>query len=164
MPRSSSKPFFIFILCILGAMCLMILPLPKWANWFRPQWVFLILIYWIAFVPSSIGLGTVWILGLLIDLLTGTVLGQHAFTFVVTLYILMRVHPQFHVFPIWQQTLIVALLSLLNLALQYWIISLIGLHPGTWAYWYPAISNTIIWPWLAQFLQSSRSRLRFSAD
>ena len=63
-------------LCV--AMLLMILPMPDWARPFRPQWVTLVLLYWAIALPHRVGVGSGFATGIVLDVLTGTLLGQHA--------------------------------------------------------------------------------------
>lgn len=140
-------------LTFLAAMVLAILPLPDWAVYARPQWVFLVLLFWVAVVPMRVGIGIAWIVGLLMDLLTGSLLGQHAFIYSLTAYLVIKFHPQLRNFPIWQQTGMVFLLAMLNLAIQYGVVMAIGSAPVEWSFWLSAMTSCIIWPWLYWLLQ-----------
>ena len=54
------------------------LPMPEWASLWRPAWVALVLIYWCMALPARSGVLVGWSVGLLLDVMTGTLLGQHA--------------------------------------------------------------------------------------
>lgn len=154
-------------LSILAALFLSVLPLPGMAVWLRPQWVLLVLMFWIIVLPTYIGVGVAWIVGLYLDLLTGTMLGQHAFVFAIIAYFLIKFHPQLHALPMWQQVMMIFVLSMLNLALNYWIMGIAGAAPNTWWYWISAFSSAIFWPWLSLLLKqvswSRISRLQLTA-
>ena len=152
------KEIFIIGFTLLIGMVLVLLPLPNWAVWARPEWVFLILMFWIMLVPHKVGIGVAWCVGLLLDLLTGTLLGQHAFALSIIAYLVIKINPQLRNFPLMQQTLMVFILVMLNLALQYLIMGLANDQPGTWAYWLPAITTTILWPWVSILLRDYRVR------
>ena len=68
----------VILLTFVIALLLTVIPLPDWARYLRPDWVGLVLIYWCMALPERVGVTTGWFMGLLVDLLTGTVLGQHA--------------------------------------------------------------------------------------
>ena len=72
----NGRLIIVVTLCI--AMLLMILPMPEWARPFRPQWVTLTLIYWAIALPHRVGVGSGFLAGIALDVLTGTLLGQHA--------------------------------------------------------------------------------------
>ena len=62
----------------LVAIVLSIMPGPTWAESFRPDWVGLVLIYWCIAVPERVGVGTGFVLGLIMDVLYGALLGSNA--------------------------------------------------------------------------------------
>ena len=154
------KYFIIFLLTILIGMILTIIPLPHWAIMARPQWVVLLLVFWLTLSPLRISTGTAFIIGLLLDLLTGTLLGQHALAFCLLAYVVIKLKRLLTTFPIMQQTLVILLLAMFNLAVQYWIMALAGMFTKTWAYWLSAPATAIIWPWLTLLLRSYRYQLK----
>ena len=40
-----------------------VLPLPDWLEAYRPEWVALVVIYWVVALPDRIGLFSAWITG-----------------------------------------------------------------------------------------------------
>src|SRR5678810_31881 len=76
----------------LSALILTLLPMPEWAVWIRPAWVLLVLIYWNMIAPEQISLGTAWMLGILLDVLTGSLLGEHAFALTIASYFVVKMH------------------------------------------------------------------------
>ncbi len=157
MESSKLQKIVIFGASFLVGFLLSILPLPSWAAWARPEWVFLILMFWVIEVPEWIGIGTAWIIGLVLDLLSGTVLGQHAFVFTLIAYMVIKFQPQLRNFPMWQQSLTMLVLALFNLVAQYWILGFVGSSPGTWVYWLSAVTSVMIWPWMSMLLRECRN-------
>ncbi len=102
MTRNRGKSIFIISLSFLVGMILLILPLPAWASWWRPSWVFLILVYWMLAMPYRVGVGAAWLVGLIVDLLLGTPLGMHAFVFTLLGYFVLKFNPQLRNFPMCQ--------------------------------------------------------------
>ena len=98
---------WVILITFLVAMLLMILPLPEWARPFRPQWVTLTLVYWCIALPHRFGVGTGFSLGIVLDVLTGTLLGQHALGLSLVAFIAVQLHARIRVFPFWQQSLAV---------------------------------------------------------
>ena len=91
MGESTVKKTLLIGLTFLGAMMLIVLPLPRWIIWFRPEWVFMVLIFWMIAVPDRIGIGIAWMIGLLLLLVAaGIILG---------LFIDYEVHPVY--FALW---------------------------------------------------------------
>ena len=59
---------------------------------YSPDWLYLVVIYWILAVPNSIGLVTAWFIGLLTDVAYGSILGSNALTFVIVSFIISRTY------------------------------------------------------------------------
>ena len=78
-------------LTLLLGMVLSVLPLPDFVppelGFVRPDWVAMVLIYWILALPHRVGLITAWIAGLGMDVLLGTLLGQHALSYLSLIHI-----------------------------------------------------------------------------
>jgi rod shape-determining protein MreD len=104
----------VILLSFLVAFLLMVLPLPEWARSFRPQWYTLVLIYWCMASPQRVGVGVGWLTGIIVDVLTGTLLGQHALSLSVIAYITQKLHQRLRLFPIWQQSLSIFSLLLID--------------------------------------------------
>lgn len=75
MENNNFKRSVFIELTFLTGMMLTILPLPKWVVWYQPVWVFMILLFWMIAIPYQVGIGTAFTVGILLDLLTGTILG-----------------------------------------------------------------------------------------
>jgi rod shape-determining protein MreD len=133
---------FTFIVALL----LTIMPLPEWARYLRPDWVGLVLIYWCMAVPERVGVGSGWFAGLLLDTLTGTLLGQHAAGLALVAYLSIRTHQRVRLNPVWQQALTVLLFLFIHQLVTLWVHSSIGLpHPG-WRYWLTPFIGALLWP------------------
>ena len=54
---------------------------------FRPDFMMVVLLYWLLRAPNLCNVGTAWLAGMLVDLATGSLLGQHALSFCFTAYV-----------------------------------------------------------------------------
>ena len=142
----------------LAALMLTALPLPQWAEPWRPAWVTLVLIYWCLAVPQRVGVGVGWALGLLLDVMTGTLLGQHALSLSLVAFLALRLHLRVRVLPAWQQGISVFLLVVLDRALSLWVTGIQGMPTEAKAIWAPAATSTLLWPWLYVILRDVRRR------
>lgn len=158
MRPSFVRRTFIIGVSLIVAMMLTILPLPEWAVWLRPQWVLLVVLYWCLALPERMSVGIAWFVGLLLDVLLGTLLGQHALALAVAAYFVVKFHPRIRLFPIWQKTLIIFFLSLIYLSLLYWVQGLMGILPKRWDFWMPALTSALLWPWVFIILRDLRRR------
>ena len=71
---------------LLLALLLSVWPLPLWAQWGRPEWVAMVLIYWVLALPARVGIGVCWFTGLVLDILEGSPPGQNALALGVVAY------------------------------------------------------------------------------
>jgi len=148
------------IISFIIAICLSILPLPDWANWLRPAWVALVLLYWIITLPASVSVGAAWILGLFMDVINGTPLGEHALAFTLVAYMGARGAQQLGHYPLWQQATFIMLCMLvyhLALYIMQWIM---GQVITDWRYWVSPFISMLLWPWLSLLLQKYQRRLQ----
>jgi rod shape-determining protein MreD len=141
---------------------LTILPLPDAVQAFRPPWYALVLIYWCLALPERVGVGIAWILGIIVDVLTGSLLGQHALSLSVVAFLTVKLHQRIRLFPVWQQALVVLVLLALNQLLNLWVLGATrSLEPGL-AFWGPTPVGTLLWPWVFIVLRDIRRRFRVS--
>mgnify|MGYP001135878169 FL=1 len=148
------------IVTLILAIMLTVVPLPDWADPYRPDWVALTLIYWAMMMPRTWSVGSAWIIGLIVDVAQGTILGQHALALCVIVFATVRFHLLMRVFPMQQLTATVfALLALYQFVL-FWINGAAGIDVALSSYWGPVISGTLLWPVVMAFLSGIRMRVQ----
>lgn len=153
---NNSSMFFTIILTFIIAMMLMLMPLPDWAQAYRPEWLMLVLIYWCMALPNKVGIGIAWILGLCVDVIQGALLGQHAIGFAITAYIAIRFHQRVRNYPLHQQSLFVGMILLPYMSISLWILGILGEDPKSWLYWAPVVTSVLIWPWIYLVMRAIR--------
>jgi len=141
------------------ALMLTALPMPEWASLWRPAWVALVLIYWCMALPSRSGVLVGWSVGLLLDVMTGTLLGQHALALAVTAFIAHKLHQRVRVLPIFQQGVTVFGLVFVFQALVLWINGIKGMPVTLSAYLTAPLVSALLWPWVFVLLRDTRRRL-----
>ena len=143
-----------------AATLLTLVPLPSAVSILIPYWVALVLIYWCLETQGLISLGFAFASGLVLDLLTGSLLGLHALSLVVLVYLVTRFRARIRFFPPWQQALSVLALLLNDRIIVLWIMSLRGEPLPPITYWAAPIVGTAIWPWLFLLLDRYRGVMR----
>ena len=142
------------------AMLLMILPIPEWARPYRPQWVTLVLLYWSIALPHRVGVGSGFVSGVILDVLTGTLLGQHALGLSIVTFIAIQLHQRIRVFPFWQQSLGILVLLLVDHLLALWVIGAThGVAPDL-SYWLVPVIGALLWPWIFVTLRKVRRHFK----
>lgn len=142
-PRSGG---WIIALSFLLAFLLGGIPWPGWLERFRPDWVALALIFWSIALPHRVGIGSGWLVGLLLDVGRGALLGQHALAFAAVAYLTLQTYRRIRVVPVWQQTFSILVFLLVEQILVFWISGVIGYPPKDWWYLAPAVGGMVCWP------------------
>ena len=142
----------------LAALILTVWPLPHWAEACRPLWVSLVTIYWCLWLPQHIGVITAFVAGLLVDALTGTLLGEHALALVLVAWMALWMHLQVRVFPWWQQCVVVLAMLLVHNFVLFWVDGTLGYTLGAGLRWTPVVVSALLWPWLLQVMSRVQQR------
>jgi len=151
------------LMTVAVAVVLTLLPLPPVLDLMRPYWVALVIIYWGLETQDYISLGLAFSIGILLDLLTASLLGLHALSLVIIVYLVTRFRARLRFFPPWQQALSVLALLVNDRIILLWIISLRGEPLPSLEFWLPPIIGTALWPWLFLLLDRFRGVMRHRA-
>lgn len=144
--RTSSDGLGAVIFSLVLAGILTAVPLPEWASGLRPAWVPLVLIYWVIAMPHRIGVISGWITGLMLDVLTGAVLGQNALALGLVAYIAYVLHLRIRVFPLWQQCLSILVLVGIYQLVSILVMRAVQITPWTFWYWASVVVSALVWP------------------
>jgi len=153
---------WLILLSFVIAFMLTVVPLPDVLQYVRPEWSALVLLYWCMALPDRVGVGIGWTVGLLLDVLTGTLLGQHALGMTVIAYLIINLHQRIRIFPLWQQAAIIWMILNLYQLLLLWFDGITGQPPKGLQFWLPPISGMILWP--AIFILLRRLRRNFKVQ
>jgi rod shape-determining protein MreD len=151
------RTYVIYITLLVGYL-LTLMPMPEWASSFRPQWVALILIYWCMALPERVGVGVGFTSGLLLDVLTGTLLGQYALGLSVVAYLALKLHRRVRVMPLRQQVFTIFILLLVERLLALWSTGAAGYPTPSLLYWVTPLISMLLWPWVYLILRKVRRR------
>ena len=160
LEEAKGTRYIVFSLII--ALALTIVPVPEYLASFRPEWVALVLLYWIMALPQRLGVNVAWILGLCLDVLKGALIGQHALALAVLAYLMLNLSLRIRVYPFWQQSVVVGLILFIYYALLLWIYDMTGTINYSWHYWWPVLLGALLWPWIFIILRDLRRRHHIS--
>lgn len=152
------KAYVVMVMSFLVALVLMVLPMPGWSVWMRPNWMLLLLIFWGITLPQRVGVGVAWGMGLVLDLLLGSPLGQHALIFTCLQYVVIKFRPRLKQYHLPQMVLVIALLLYADHLLVYLTQLAIARQPFPWTFWLQPLMGVLLWPWLDILLKSLRWR------
>jgi rod shape-determining protein MreD len=149
MNTETSNSTTLIIVSLLLALLLSVIGMPETTEHLRPPWMLLTLIFWTLNAPDKVGIATAWIMGLLVDAMSGVLLGSHALGMSLVIFIVMNIYQRLRIFPIWQQASLVFLLLLVERVIQYWVLGISkGISPGL-EFWLSPLVGLFIWPWLS---------------
>lgn len=151
---------WVIIFSFVVALLLSILPLPSNLLVFMPSWLLLTAIYWSMALPHRIGIGIAWGLGLLLDVLRDTLLGQHALVMALVIFLIIRLHQRLRVAPLWQQAITIYILCLFYMLIIFWIKGLQGVVPDFWMALVSPLVSALIWPVVFVFMRNLRRYYR----
>ena len=155
--QSRSHAGWIILLSFFVAYLLAVVPFPRWAMLFRPEWVAIVLIYWAMALPYRIGIGFAWVIGMLMDSLSGSLLGLHALTYAIIVYMTLNLHQRLRMFSSVQQSGLVLALVGLSLMINHWIQIATGdTTASSLLFLLGALSSAFMWPWVFIILRNLR--------
>ena len=136
------------------------MPLPLSVDAFRPDWVLVVLLYWCLALPSRVNVISAWVLGFILDVLLGSTLGVHAGAMAIAVYIVAGNFQKIRNFSVWQQALIVGVLSALYHLIVFWLQRFLTDAVFLPSYLYPVFTTIILWPWAFLLLRKIRRNFR----
>ena len=152
--KEKSNGVWVIVLSFFLAYLLAIVPFPEWAMNYRPEWVPMVLIYWVMALPYRVGIGSAWCAGLILDILKGAVLGLNAIGLVIVAYVTSSIHLRFRMFSSIQQSGLVLVLIGINLFLSHWLEVIAGYTTASdMMFIMGALTSAVLWPALFQLLR-----------
>ena len=134
------------VLTMLIAVLLSVIPLPESLKYYWPDWITLIVFYWVLVLPAHLGVMFGWMNGLIEDIISFSLLGQHALGKALVRTVAAIVHKKFKLFNFLQKMLLVFILQSINIAISAWTNWLAFEAPIFIEMWKPAISTALMWP------------------
>ena len=152
MNKKINNLIFVWLIMLLATM-MTIMPLPEFLHGIRVEWVAMAVIFFSIMNVSLMGVIAAWIIGLLLDLLQGSLLGEHALIFSVISYLSYRFRFQIRVYPDWQ--IMIAILFLLSFGnlISLWIRGFNGRVLFISEEWMSIFIAALIWPVFMRVLQ-----------
>lgn len=136
------RPGFIRFTLVV-ALLLNLLPTSAWIG--VPDWVALVLCFWSVREPRRVGMGWGFVLGLLMDVADSSLLGQHAFAYVLLAYGATSVARRVLWFPLGQQALHILPLLIGAQVVQYVLRGMTGAQFPGFGYLLSPLVAAVLW-------------------
>jgi rod shape-determining protein MreD len=152
--------WLLIALSVVVALWLTVLPLPASLLWARPEWVALVVLYWVVMAPDKVGIGVAWLVGLLLDVIEGRPLGGNAFALAVVAYVTLILYQRLRMYGALQQIGLVFVLIGVHQLIGHWVQTLTAQVLPTLLFLLPALVSALLWPtllWLLGHLRDHSS-------
>lgn len=131
-----------------AALVLSILPLPALVSSFRPPWILILVLYVEYFLPGNFKLTAIVVLGLILDVLLSTVIGEHSFALLLVTWLASSKSRRFQFFSMMQQIIIIGFFCLTYQAIICLIDGLLGFNYNLFTPVASAMASMFFWPWM----------------
>lgn len=125
-------------------------------NTYLPNFTLLTLLFWTSSLHQQSHLMSAFLLGLLLDAATNSLLGLHAALFLLLTFFMLRVRQKFKAYPRWHQSLLIGFYLMLFLGFEAFMMPMPSLTTTDLALIFATkIMTTMvfIWPFQSQGLQ-----------
>lgn len=142
------------------AFLFVLLPLPDWLSAPRPFLLALVIAYWVLETPEKMGFGRIFLIGILLDLATFSLLGEHALRLLLIAGVLRQLRNRFRFYPVWQQSGFLMLILYADLVLL-WLMrnsQAVPMLPAEIGF--SPVVAFLVWPWLYIYLDNVRLKNR----
>lgn len=128
------------------------LPLPSSSILWLPDFIGLLILYWVINQPRRVNIGVAFLFGIIADIATSSMFGQHALAYSITSYLALIRQRQLVMFNLGQQTLVVLGLLFTNQFIMVLVRMAVGDKFIGLIYFFPPILGALLWPLLNKLL------------
>ncbi|MDG2460146.1 MAG: rod shape-determining protein MreD [Luminiphilus sp.] len=134
----------------------MLVPLPVESRLLRPDFVALILFYWVLALPHRVGVTTAFFLGVGQDLIEGSPLGLSSIGLMVATVVLLSNYQRIRQFDAAQQSLMILVLMILSSGIEQWLRDGINVPAASWTGLIGLVVSALCWLPIRQVLRYFR--------
>lgn len=140
------NPFLALPLSFFLAFVLAVLPLPQGLAYWRPEFVTMVLVFWVLNAPNLVGIWFAFFVGLMVDVLFATPFGVHALVLSAVAWMSRLSWRWLTVFSVWQTSGLVLVLVFVSLVVKRVLLGIVAVPPDSMLYWLPALTSALLWP------------------
>lgn len=140
----------------IAALVLELAPWPTGFQAFKPSWLVLVLLYWSLALPNRVSIGLAFLLGLVWDLVLGSILGVHALVLSVAFYFIAKNYLVLRNLSLWFQSLLVVLFVFAIRLLIFLVERSLHSAIFNWQEIFGSLASGILWPWVFLLMRKAR--------
>jgi rod shape-determining protein MreD len=151
----------IYLSLLLAFICIL-LPWAGFSLKLRPDFLLLVIIFWLIRAPNFCNIGTAWFVGLFMDLATGGTFGQYALAYTVTAFFAVMYQRRLVLYSGTQQLFYVFLLLIISQITLLILKIFGGAQFSGWIYFLPSVTGVLLWRIAVLFGLNTGGRARGS--
>lgn len=124
----------------------------------RPDFMLLVVIFWLIRAPNLCNVGTAWCAGLVMDLAMGGTFGQYALAYTITAFFAIVYQRRLVLFSSTQQAFYVFLLLIISQLVLLTLKTFSGAESLGWVYFLPSITGVLLWQFAVFFGMNTDGR------
>ncbi len=128
---------------------------PAWNVW-RPEFMLLLVLYWVMNQPKWCGVWFAFLVGITTDLLLDSHLGLHGFAYVLLMFSARFLTINRRVLTYFSLWIIASIVVFMDLVLSFLYQRMMGNVVQLW-FWSPLIPSILMWPVICFFLKRWRT-------
>lgn len=158
MTRSRQEPQLLMpiVSSVVIGTVLTVYPLPLSLAQWRPDFLLLLMVYWVLVQPNWCGIWFAFAIGLIADLLMDSLLGQYALDFVLVAFGVRFMTRHRRILPFAHLTVTMAGALAGHLLIQFCLRKILGQSVGLY-FWLTFLPSMLVWPMVYGALYRWRS-------
>lgn len=150
--KQIKKRIIFFSYVIAFFLTMLVSSFEQW-SFLVPDYVALVMLYWLIRQPMHQPFWVIFLVGLLLDALFSTYLGLHAIPLLIPAYFIHLRHTQIDMLGAGQQFIIVFILLLLVRLIQSLLLFIFVNQSISFIYLLPAVIGALLWPFLGEVIR-----------
>ena len=109
MINSTKKTYNYFIIAASFFIALLatFIDLPSWADWIYPEFLDIVLLYWIYTSYAYVNIGSAFLIGVVLDIILDTPIGEHALVLILAAYFIIKFNSKIQVLDFEKKLLVI---------------------------------------------------------
>ncbi len=130
------------------ALFIALMPIAGWVHDFMPNLVLMAIVYWAIYRPDVMGLGTAWVVGIIHDSLTISMIGQHALIYVTVVFVINSGSVKTKNYAFLEYMTWLTLFIVFDVVMSVFFNRIFQQTEFEWQVLFSILGGIIIWPWL----------------
>lgn len=154
--KTNKDPLIAIVMSVIVASVLIVYPLSYSASGWRPEYMLLVVMFWVICQPTWCGVWFAFATGMFLDLLVGAPLGLNALSFVIVSFVTRFLIREKRILTFLHIWIIISFTTTAHLLLQWFMQVMGGLDFALARHWQPLLSSIAVFPLLYFMLKRWR--------